>query len=94
MYLLIIPQVACLYMSTRLFVNVAQSYMPFYLQLTLMLSPTYIAIIPMVMYVSGIFIALIMKTLTKHVGKKLAFGIACLIGGAGCIWLHWGNNKQ
>ena len=84
-------QVAWLYMSTRLFVNVSQAYMPFYLNMTLKLKPIFVAIIPMTMYVSGILIAIIIKTVTKRVGKKLAYGISCILGGTGCLWIHFGT---
>ena len=68
--------------------------MPMYLQVTLQLKPTYIAIIPMVMYMSGIFVAVIMKIVTKLVGQKVVFGIACFVGGAGSLWLHWGKESS
>ena len=84
-------QVALLYMCTRLFVNLSQSYMPMYLNVTLQLPQMYVAIIPSVMYVSGIFMAIIIKTVSKRLGKKFAYGISCLLGGSGCLWMHYGE---
>ena len=84
-------QVALLYMCTRLFVNLSQSYMPMYLNVTLQLPQMYVAIIPSVMYVSGIFMAIIIKTVSKRLGKKFAYGISCLLGGSGCLWIHYGE---
>ena len=84
-------QVALLYMCTRLFVNLSQSYMPMYLNVTLQLPQMYVAIIPSVMYVSGIFMAIVTKTVSKRLGKKFAYGISCLLGGSGCLWIHYGE---
>ena len=84
-------QVALLYMCTRLFVNLSQSYMPMYLNVTLQLPQMYVAIIPSVMYVSGIFMAIVTKTVSKRLGKKFAYGISCLLGGSGCLWINFGE---
>ena len=84
-------QVAFLYMCTRLFVNLSQTYMPLYLNVSLQLPQMYVAIIPMVMYVSGIFISIVTKSVSKRLGKKFAYGISCLLGGTGCLWIHWGK---
>ena len=84
-------QVAFLYMCTRLFVNLSQTYMPLYLNVTLQLPQMYVAIIPMIMYVSGIFISIVTKSVSKRLGKKFAYGISCLLGATGCLWIHWGE---
>ena len=84
-------QVALVYMTTRLFVNVSQAYITFYLQVTLQLEATYAARIPLVMFVAGFFVAMIMKSITKRIGRKLAFAISCIIGGAGCLWINFGK---
>ena len=82
--------IGCLYMFTRLFVNSTQVFMPFYLQITLQLKALYISVIPLTMYLSGLPCAFIVKFVTKRFGKKLSYAIACVIGGAGCFWVHWG----
>ena len=87
-------QVAFLYMCTRLFVNVSQTYMPLYLNVTLELPQMYVAIIPMVMYISGIFMVIVTKSISKRLGKKFAYGLSCLLGGTGCLWIHWGESKK
>ena len=83
-------QVGCLYMFTRLFVNCTQVFMPFYLQITLQLEALYVAVIPLTMYLAGLPSAFLMKFITKLIGKKLAYGISCVIAGSGCIWVHFG----
>ena len=84
-------QVAFLYMSSRLFVNISQAYMPLYLNICLEQPATYVAIIPMIMYISGIFVAVITKTSSKYLGIKLTTAIYSVVGLIGCIWMHWGN---
>lgn len=45
--------VGVVYMCTRLVINVTQIYMPFFLQTTLKMPANAIAIIPLLVYVSG-----------------------------------------
>ena len=84
-------QIALLYMSSRLFVNISQAYMPLYLNICLELPAKYVAIIPMIMYISGIFVAMITKTSTKYLGIKITTAVYSIVGLIGCIWMHWGN---
>ena len=72
--------VACVYMVTRLFVNVSNSYISLYLQHTLVLENIYVAIVPLVMYIAGFIISVILKFLTKRFGFKVAFALSCIIG--------------
>jgi len=81
--------VAVLYMSTRLFVNLSQAYIPLYIQESLELNTVYIAIIPLVMYVSGFITSLLMNVLNKftnlRVGGKGTYIAGSVIGLAACI---------
>ena len=83
--------IACLYLFSRLFVNISQAYMPLFLNVTLELPATYVAIIPIVMYVSGIFMAVVSKRAGKCIGTKVACGISCMFGVAGCLWMYKGT---
>uniref|UniRef100_A0A8C6M5Y3 Major facilitator superfamily domain containing 12a n=1 Tax=Nothobranchius furzeri TaxID=105023 RepID=A0A8C6M5Y3_NOTFU len=65
-------QVALLYMSTRLIVNLSQTYISMYLINTLGLPKKFIATIPLVMYVSGFLSSFIMKPVSKHIGKSVS----------------------
>ena len=82
--------VACLYLFSRLFVNVSQAYIPLFLNITLRLPATFVAIVPMVMYVSGIFMAIAIKFISMRWGIKMASIISCVVGGGGCLWTYWG----
>ena len=72
--------VACIYMSTRLFVNISQSYITFYLQYTVMLDKKMVSVIPLVMYVAGFFISLVLQFVTNRFGFKIAFVLSCIVG--------------
>ena len=82
--------IACLYLFSRLFVNISQAYMPLFLNVTLAMPATYVAIIPIIMYVSGIFMAVVSKSAGKCFGTKVACVISCIFGVAGCLWMYRG----
>ncbi|XP_055722035.1 major facilitator superfamily domain-containing protein 12-like isoform X2 [Salvelinus fontinalis] len=72
-------QVAFLYMSTRLIVNLSQTYISMYLTNTLMLPKKYIATIPLVMYVSGFASSFIMRPISKLIGKCMTYFVGLLL---------------
>ncbi|XP_012695004.1 major facilitator superfamily domain-containing protein 12a isoform X2 [Clupea harengus] len=80
-------QVAFLYMSTRLIVNLSQTYISMYLTNTLMLPKNYIATIPLVMYVSGFASSLIMKPFSKLMGKSMTYFTGLLLIMAFAYWV-------
>ena len=86
-------QVACVYMSARLFVNCTQSYIPLYLQDCLKLKAFYVALIPVIMYATGFCVSIAMKPITRYIGLKYAFGFACAIGMASCLLMNPGSNR-
>uniref|UniRef100_A0A1A8BWP1 Major facilitator superfamily domain-containing protein 12 n=2 Tax=Nothobranchius TaxID=28779 RepID=A0A1A8BWP1_NOTKA len=80
-------QVALLYMSTRLIVNLSQTYISMYLINTLGLPKKFIATIPLVMYVSGFLSSFIMKPVSKHIGKSLTYFVGLLLIMAFSYWV-------
>ncbi|XP_070775455.1 major facilitator superfamily domain-containing protein 12-like [Enoplosus armatus] len=80
-------QVALLYMSTRLIVNLSQTYISMYLINTLGLPKKFIATIPLVMYVSGFLSSFIMKPLNKLIGKCLTYFVGLLLILAFSYWV-------
>uniref|UniRef100_A0A3P8X5Z5 Major facilitator superfamily domain containing 12a n=1 Tax=Cynoglossus semilaevis TaxID=244447 RepID=A0A3P8X5Z5_CYNSE len=72
-------QVALLYMSTRLTVNLSQTYISMYLIYTLELPKNFIATIPLVVYLSGFLSSFIMKPLSKWIGKCLTYFMGLLL---------------
>ena len=84
-------QVAVIYMSTRLFVNISQAYIPLYIQHTLSLKPVSIAGIPLIMFLSGFVVSLINKPITRLIGRKWSMALGCTIGLAGSVWVEFGT---
>lgn len=84
-------QIAVLYMSTRLFCNLTQAYIPIYLQDSLHLPAQSVAYIPLVMYLSGFLTAVAMKPVNKCLGRKVTYIIGALIGISGCLWIWFGS---
>uniref|UniRef100_A0A665U8I8 Major facilitator superfamily domain-containing protein 12 n=1 Tax=Echeneis naucrates TaxID=173247 RepID=A0A665U8I8_ECHNA len=80
-------QVALLYMSTRLIVNLSQTYISMYLINTLELPKKFIATIPLVMYLSGFLSSFIMKPLSKLIGKCLTYFVGLLLIMAFSYWV-------
>ena len=72
--------VICLYMAARLFINLSQTYIPFYVQYGLQLSPDMLAIIPMVMFISGFAISIVLGYIGEKFGYRVSFLISCFIG--------------
>ena len=64
-------QVGGLYMSTRLFFNISQVYLPLWLQDSLSLQATSVATIPLALFVSGFLMSLLISPLTKVIGRKV-----------------------
>ncbi|KAM4629202.1 major facilitator superfamily domain-containing protein 12 [Polymixia lowei] len=80
-------QVAFLYMCTRLIVNMSQNYISVYLTYSLFLPKDFIAIIPLVMYVSGFVCSLVMKPVSKLVGISMTYFIGLLLVLGFASWL-------
>ncbi|XP_035279444.1 major facilitator superfamily domain-containing protein 12a isoform X1 [Anguilla anguilla] len=72
-------QVAFLYMSTRLIVNMSQTYISMYLTNSLMLPKKFIATIPLVMYLSGFLSSLVMKPFSKLIGRSMTYFVGLLL---------------
>lgn len=81
-------QVALLYMCSRLIVNLSQVYLPMYLTSSLKLDKSYIASIPLVVYVSGFLSSLVMKSLNICAGRKITYvlGAVTVIGYSVWTW--------
>ncbi|KAE8293981.1 Major facilitator superfamily domain-containing protein 12 [Larimichthys crocea] len=85
-------QVAFLYMCTRLIVNLSQTYISVYLTNSLMLPKNFIAIIPLVMYVSGFVCSLAMKPVSKLIGISLTYLIGLLMVFGFATWVFVDKN--
>ena len=83
-------QIGVMYMSTRLFVNLTQAYVPLYLDITLEVSAEYVAIIPLVMYVLSFAASLISSYVNAKVGRVGTYVLGAVIGFVGCVWVKAG----
>ena len=72
--------VACIHMAASLFVNISQAYIAFFVHYTINLSEEMIAVTPLVMYIAGIVVSLVLKFLPAKFGLKMPFGLSCVIG--------------
>lgn len=84
-------QVACVYMVTRLFINLCQIYMPLYLHESLKMPATSLAYIPLTIYISSFLMSLIIERLNTKWGRKAAYSIGALFAICACIWIKFGH---
>ncbi|XP_030075942.1 major facilitator superfamily domain-containing protein 12 [Microcaecilia unicolor] len=82
-------QVALLYMSTRLIVNLSQTYIAMYLTSSLQLPKKYIATIPLVMFISGFLSSFFMKPINKLIGRNFTYflGLVAILAFASWVAL-------
>lgn len=84
-------QIACIYMPTRLFVNLSQIYIPLYLHKSLNMPATSLATIPLIMYLSSFVMSLIIEKLNTKLGRKVSYCFGVLLGVFACIWIQLGT---
>ncbi|KAF4323931.1 hypothetical protein BBO99_00002350 [Phytophthora kernoviae] len=73
-------EVGMVYMCTRLVVNITQVFISFYLIVTLQMSATSIAIVPLLVYLSGFLATFFLRYLNEALGRTGSFAL-----GAGLI---------
>ena len=83
-------QIAGIYMSTRLFVNLSQAYIPLYLQVTLQLHAQYVATVPLTIFISGFITSFFLKTANDNLGGKVTYLLGGIAGITACLWSHFG----
>ena len=74
-----------------MFVNLSQSYITLYLEITLQLRAISVAIIPLIMYIVSLATSQLMNNLTRTLGRRGAFAVACSIALAGSVWVWFGD---
>lgn len=70
-----IYNVACVYITSRLFVNLSQVYIPYYLQTYLQLLSKNLAIFPLVMFISSFITSIIIKQFNVEFGRRVSYEI-------------------
>lgn len=84
-------QVACIYMPTRLFVNLSQIYIPLYLHESLHMPSTILALIPLTMFLSSFVSSLLIERINMKFGRKISYCIGVFFGVCACIWIQFGR---
>ena len=77
-------------MLTRFFVNISQSYIPLYLQMTLRLHANFLATVPLALFVSSFITSFAMKYVNEYLGRKVTLIIGAIISLIACIWIQFG----
>ncbi|KAK5650159.1 hypothetical protein RI129_001188 [Pyrocoelia pectoralis] len=81
-------QAAVVYMSTMLYINLTQVFVPLYLHETLSMAASALAKIPLVIYLGSLFTSFLVGTLNKYLGRKVAYVMGAIVGLAGCTWIY------
>ncbi|KAL3290055.1 hypothetical protein HHI36_023425 [Cryptolaemus montrouzieri] len=84
-------KVALIYMSTRLFVNLSQVFIPLYLHETLDMTASSLALIPLTMFIGSFLMSVGIEKLNRLFGRKMAYTIGVSMGVAACIWVQYGQ---
>jgi Na+/melibiose symporter-like transporter len=72
-------EVGLVYMCTRLVVNVTQVFISFYLIVTLDMSATSIAIVPLLVYLSGFLATFFLRYLNESLGRTGSFALGAAL---------------
>ena len=75
-------------MSTMLYINLTQVFVPLYLHETLGMAASALAKIPLVIYLGSLGTSFVVGTLNKYLGRKVAYLMGALIGIMGCGWIY------
>jgi len=79
------------WISIILFTDLSQAYMTLYLEVTLQLRPTNVAIVPLVMFMAGFFTSPLIIILTRIFDQRVVFCMFCLVGLGSSVWVWFGS---
>ncbi|KAG7310933.1 hypothetical protein JYU34_003773 [Plutella xylostella] len=87
-------QVAGVYMSTRLVVNVSQVFIPLYLHQTLALPARSLAVVPLTMYLGSLSAAAVQRAAPRSLSRKVnyLFGALCTL--VAIVWIFVGSGES
>ena len=77
--------VGYIYTGSRLYINLLLSYITFFVHYTVMLHAQYVAIVPIVLYTSGLVASLVIKSAINHYQLERLFMISCIVALCRCI---------
>ncbi|KAJ8951322.1 hypothetical protein NQ318_008226 [Aromia moschata] len=85
-------QVAFIYMSSRLFVNLTQVFVPLYLHETLDMTASALALVPLTMFIGSFVTSLFIEKMTRCCGRKVTYSVGAAVGIAACVWVKFGRD--
>ncbi|KAJ0182630.1 hypothetical protein K1T71_001999 [Dendrolimus kikuchii] len=83
-------QVAGVYMSTRLVVNISQVLVPLYLHRTLGLAARALAVVPLAMYLGSLTAAGVQRLAPRSFTRKLTYSLGSACALASFVWIYFG----
>lgn len=89
-----IYQVAVVYMSSRLFVNLTQVFIPLYLHETLSMSASSLALLPLVMFIGSFCTSLPLEKINRCFGRRITFILGALLGLIACISVRFADGND
>lgn len=87
-------KVGSVYIATRLFFNLSQIYLSYYLHAYLQLSSKSLAILPLIMFLSSFATSFVVKPLNVEFGRKITYGIGGLIAVGASVWVGLGRTDD
>ncbi|XP_022902495.1 major facilitator superfamily domain-containing protein 12-like [Onthophagus taurus] len=82
-------QVAVVYMSTRLFVNLSQIFIPLYLHESLNMAASALALIPLIMFIGSFLTTFIIEFMNRTIGRRISYISGGIIGIVGCAMVRF-----
>ncbi|KAF5295273.1 hypothetical protein FQA39_LY13138 [Lamprigera yunnana] len=87
-------QAAVVYMSTMLYINLTQVFVPLYLHETLDMSASSLAKIPLVIYLGSLATSFVVGGLNIYWGRKRTYIIGSCLGFVGCGWIYFRSTVE
>ncbi|CAH2236604.1 major facilitator superfamily domain-containing protein 12-like [Pararge aegeria] len=86
-------QVAGIYMSTRLVVNISQVLIPLYLHQTLGLAARALAVVPLAMYIGSLAAAGLQRLAPRSFTRKLSYLLGSVCALTGFLWIYFDSSN-
>ncbi|CAG9854333.1 unnamed protein product [Phyllotreta striolata] len=83
-------RIAVVYMSSRLFVNLSQVFVPLYLHSTLDMPASALALVPLVMFIGSFLTSLFIERINRHFKRKMTYSIGAVFGIVAAVWIKFG----
>ncbi|CAH1102180.1 unnamed protein product [Psylliodes chrysocephalus] len=89
-----IYRIAVVYMSSRLFVNLSQVFIPLYLHETLNMPASSLAVVPLMMFIGSFLASLVIEKINRFLRRKMTFALGALFGVIASIWIKFGGGEN